>query len=246
MLGWRLGLSAIMIPALILLFYLDARAGKSAPVLLVFCLLLGMRSAYELVLLLKPRFPESSILACGLCVVALTLAAGAPHALLAENTTTEALAWIASVFSLCVVGLLAHQAWLYQEPGRRMETLGAHLLVVSYVGVLLAVTLQLRWVAGHEAGYLVLGSLVVAAKMGDTSAYTFGRLFGKRKMAPVSESRQDLGGFCGRDRWFIPVRLGLVAFCHTDVQRGLAPARLVLVAVVWRVGRADRARRRSV
>lgn len=197
MLGWRLGLSAIIIPALILLFYLDARCGASAPVLLLLCLALGVRSAYELVLLLRPRFPEVSIPACGTCVIVLTLAAWGPHLMGTTNATPEALAWVASVMALCVAGLLAQQAWLYLEPGRRMEMLGAHLLVVCYVGLLLAVTVQLRWVAGAGAGYLAIGSLVVATKMGDTSAYTFGRLFGKRKMAPILSPGKTWAGFFG-------------------------------------------------
>lgn len=197
MLGWRLGLSAIIIPALVFLFFLDARCGKSAPVLLVLCLALGMRSAYELVLLLRPRFPEVSAGACGICVAAVVLAAWAPHLDGAANATTEALASVASVFAVCVAGLMAHQAWLYREPGRRMEELGAQLLVVSYVGLLLAVTVQLRWVAGVEAGYLAIGSLVVATKMGDTTAYTFGRLFGHRKMAPILSPGKTWAGFAG-------------------------------------------------
>lgn len=197
MLGWRLGLSAIIIPALILLFYLDARCGASAPVLLALCLALGLRSAYELVLLLRPRFPDVSIPGCGVCVAALALAAWTPHLIGTANATAEALAWVACVMAPCVAGLLAHQAWLYREPGRRMEMLGAHLLVVCYVGLLLAVTVQLRWVAGAEAGYLAIGSLVVATKMGDTTAYTVGRLFGKRKMAPILSPGKTWAGFGG-------------------------------------------------
>jgi phosphatidate cytidylyltransferase len=73
----------------------------------------------------------------------------------------------------------------YREPGQSMETLGAELIAVAYVGLLISVTAQLRWVAGADAGYLVLGSLVIAAKGGDIMAYTFGRLWGRRKMVPI-------------------------------------------------------------
>lgn len=197
MLGWRLGLSAIMIPAVILLFYLDAGFGEPAPVLLALCVALGLRGAYELVLLLKPRFPEVSALTCSICVTALILAAWAPHVFREPNATALALAAVASVFAVCIVGLMALQAWTYREPGRQMEMFGAHLVVLSYVGLLLSVTVQLRWVAGADAGYLALGSLVVAAKMGDTSAYTFGRLFGKRKMAPWLSPGKTWAGFLG-------------------------------------------------
>jgi phosphatidate cytidylyltransferase len=78
-----------------------------------------------------------------------------------------------------------------------MESLGGHLLIVSYVGMLLAATVQLRWVAGAELGYLALGSMVIAVKMGDTGAYTFGRLFGKRKMSPKLSPGKTWAGFVG-------------------------------------------------
>ncbi len=73
-----------------------------------------------------------------------------------------------------------------------MEILG-----VCYLGLLLAVTAQLRWVAGAQAGYYVLGSLVIAAKSGDIGAYTLGRLFGKRKMIPRLSPGKTWMGFWG-------------------------------------------------
>jgi phosphatidate cytidylyltransferase len=66
-----------------------------------------------------------------------------------------------------------------------METLGSEILVVAYIGLLLAATAQLRFSYGGKVGYLALGSLVIAAKCGDIGAYTLGRLFGKRKMVPL-------------------------------------------------------------
>jgi phosphatidate cytidylyltransferase len=78
-----------------------------------------------------------------------------------------------------------------------METLGAELMIVSYIGVLLGVAAQLRWVAGDEAGYLVIGSLVIVTKGGDVGAYTFGRLFGKRKLVPLLSPGKTWAGAGG-------------------------------------------------
>ena len=78
-----------------------------------------------------------------------------------------------------------------------METLGAELLIVSYIGVLLGVVAQLRWVAGADAGYLVMGSLLVVTKGGDIGAYFFGRLFGKRKMVPHLSPGKTWAGAVG-------------------------------------------------
>ena len=98
---------------------------------------------------------------------------------------------------MSVLGLFALEAMRFRKPGHSMESLGANLLTVAYCGVLLAVTAQLRWVQGAHAGYLLLGSLVVSAKIGDIGAYTLGRLFGKRKMAPHLSPGKTWAGFGG-------------------------------------------------
>lgn len=197
MLSWRVGLSVIIVPALIALFYFDAQAGPSAPILLALTLVLGLRCTREMVLLLRPRFPEVRTRACGACVTAVLLAGWAPHWWGDGDAAGSALAGIAVSFVLCVIGLFALEAWRYHGAGRRMETLAGQIMTVAYVGLLLAVTAQLRWVAGAAAGYLALGSLIIAVKMGDTTAYTCGRLFGKRKMAPTLSPGKTWAGFSG-------------------------------------------------
>ena len=55
MLRWRLVFGPILIAAFIGLFTLDARSGPTAPYLLAICLLLGFRSVWELVVLMRVR-----------------------------------------------------------------------------------------------------------------------------------------------------------------------------------------------
>ena len=86
------------------------------------------------------------------------------------------------VFSLSFLVLFFSEAMRYQHPGKSMESLGAELLILCYVGILFSFTVQLRWVAWTEAGYLALGSLVVAAKGGDIGAYFLGKFWGRRKL----------------------------------------------------------------
>ncbi len=198
MLGWRLLVSAVLIPAFVGLCYLDARLGSSAPVLLGLSLLIAVRSCWELVGLFRtrsfePRFGETALLSC-----LLVASAWLPH-IEALNGLDRAGIDSALVFALAVLWLLASNAFRYREPGKSMETLGAELLIVSYAGLLLCLTARLRWVGGGEAapGYYALGSLVVAAKCGDIGAYTFGRLFGRRKMAPLLSPGKTWAGFLG-------------------------------------------------
>lgn len=189
-LGWRLTLSAVIVPSLFGLFWLDNQAGwfgTTAPVLLALCLALALRASWEAVTLLTTRNLSPNWPLTAACCIVVILAGWLPHLMastLIPLADQEPLSLIAIAFTLSVLVLFFAGAWRYREPGRSMERLGAELIVVGYVGLLLATTSQLRWTAGADAGYLVLGSVVIAAKMGDIFAYTFGRLFGKRKMAP--------------------------------------------------------------
>ena len=185
MLGWRLFLSSILIPLLFGLFYFDHKIGESAPILFVFCLLLALRSVWELVELLRNRFSEIHFPFTVLCTLGIIAATWVPH----WTTWGDSSAMVSSEFTLVafvssVLLLLFLAAIRYREPGENLETLAAEILIVSYIGLLLSVTAQLRWVAGSQAGYLAIGSLIVAAKCSDSCAYFSGRLWGKKKMAP--------------------------------------------------------------
>ncbi|HEV3300634.1 MAG TPA: phosphatidate cytidylyltransferase [Planctomycetaceae bacterium] len=202
MLGWRLLVSAVLIPAFVGLCYLDARLGPSAPVLLCLTLLIAVRSAWELVGLFHARSFRPSFVETALLSSLVVASAWLPH--------VEALRWLdragidsGLVFGLCILWILASNAIRYRAPGQQMETLGAELLIVSYAGLLLCLTAHLFWVEPRlvtlktHPGYYVLGSLIFAAKCGDIGAYTFGRLFGRRKMAPLLSPGKTWAGFLG-------------------------------------------------
>jgi phosphatidate cytidylyltransferase len=199
MLAWRLLVSAILIPVFAVLFYLDQRAGESAPVLLAIALAIAVRSAWELAQLFRVRSFEPSFVQTAFLSSAVVISAWVPHvsSAIPAKGPFDTLGLPLFVFAISVLWLLASNAARYREPGGRMETLGAELIIVAYVGVLLALTAELRWVAGAQAGYLVLGSLIIAAKCGDIGAYTLGRLFGRRKMAPRLSPGKTWAGAVG-------------------------------------------------
>ncbi len=198
MLGWRLVMSAILVLAIVAMFWLDQKLGTSALILLTFCLFVAVRNAYELSDLLsvrniRPHFPVTACLSC------LVVLAGWGH-LYSSSWTTGVLAslgWIAAalIFSFCA--LLTLEAMEFHTPGRSMESLGGNLLTVFYAGGLIAVTAQLRWLPNPQTGYFAIASMIIAVKCGDTMAYAFGRLWGKRKLAPILSPGKTRMGLVG-------------------------------------------------
>ncbi len=201
MLGWRLVMSAILVPAIIALFWLDHKLGTSAFILLGCCLFIAVRNAYELTDLLKVRSIQPSFYATA-TLSSLVVFAAWCHLYFAKSgvdTTSSllnSLGWIGAAFTLSFLGLLAFEATRFREPGRSMESLGGNLLTVFYSGGLIAVTAQMRWFPNPQLGYFAIASMIICVKSGDTFAYGFGRLWGKRKLAPIlSPGKTQMGLF---------------------------------------------------
>lgn len=200
MLGWRLTVSAILIPCILLLFWWDSSLGNGAPVLLVLCLGLAVRSAWEMSSLLKTRALQPTFELVAVCNIALIFAAWS-HVRWQQLLPSDTLALLASLgvigltLTICLLVLMVWQCVRYRKPGHSMESVGADLLTVCYSGGLLALLAQFRWFPSPELGYFAIASVIIPAKAGDIMAYTMGRLFGKRKMVPtLSPGKTWMGG----------------------------------------------------
>ncbi len=203
MLVWRIILSLVLSSVLAGLFWFDHHCGASAPVLLVFTLLLAARANWELVELLKTR---NARLSYGLTLTgtSLIIAASWRPAFVdwrggenAAESTLASLGFISIALTAVVLLMFVAGAIRYRRPGNNMETLAAELTSVCYVGLLLAMTAQLRWVAGAPLGYYALASVIVAAKSGDIGAYVFGKNLGGPKMAPLLSPAKTWAGAIG-------------------------------------------------
>lgn len=220
MLKHRLLMSALLIPATVGLFAWDNHLGPGAPLLLVLVLLISARCVWELVHLARgvgfhPNF-WLSLLGSWLMI----LAAWSPvwhrrsdWQRWALQFDPEHIRFLLPAGGVVIVVILCNAVFRFSRleshrqsasdvprRGWQLATLSVELFIVAYAGVLLALTAQLRWTAHPlddvvNIGYFALAAMVIAVKMGDVGAYTFGRLIGGPKMTPqLSPGKTWAGG----------------------------------------------------
>jgi phosphatidate cytidylyltransferase len=196
----RLTVAPVLIAALILIFWGDARAGTSAPGLLALALLLTVRSTWEYVDLVRhrglaPRFPL--LAGCAAAVVAANWLAVPFPSLASADVPLARFGPPMLVLGLMVMLLFGNALKRYESPGGNLERLGIEVLGLAYLGVLISATVQLRWVAGPGLVYLPLASVVVVTKCGDTAAYFAGHAFGGKKLSPLISPGKTWAGAVG-------------------------------------------------
>ena len=200
MLIWRLILGPLIILAALGIFTLDYQIGESAPLFLVVCLALCLRSVWELHQLFKTRAFETVFWLPALCTGLIIAANWIPHWSTTVAQKLDPLGNLGPAFlalAISVTLLFLHATSKYRAPGHTIETLGAEILMICYVGVLASLTLQLRWVQGPDRGYIPFASLIVVTKAGDISAFFIGRMFGRSKLIPLVSPGKTWAGFRG-------------------------------------------------
>ncbi len=200
MLRWRLLLGALLIGALIGLLWLDYHASPPAMALFVLVLVFGLAAAQEVVSLLATggyRPHPGAIYAGTLLVIASN---AIPLFLLSvpDDRPLERLAWPLLAFTIFgVLGPLVVEMIRYRQPGGVMVNVALATFGIAYVGLLFSFSLHLRVLGGPRAGMVALAALVIVVKMGDTGAYTVGRLIGRHKMAPLISPGKTMEGAGG-------------------------------------------------
>ena len=223
----RLISAAVLIPGFLGLCWLDHAAGPRAPALFAAVLLVAWKATGELIRLFPPPAappapeadapadywadpdrarPSYRVAGCGVTLA--LLGAWVPHwlprtvdpALPPTNPLTGLGGVAIGVAAGCVVAAV-WRVLRFDRPGGHGPGLAAECFAALYVGGLLAVAAQLRWVGGGSAGYLAIGSLIAAAKCGDTGAYLTGRALGKRKLIPRVSPGKTWAGAVGALAW---------------------------------------------
>ncbi len=199
MLRWRLLLGAVLIAALVALFWIDLHTSPPAAWLFFLALGAGAAAAQETVSLFAAagHRPSAGAIYGGTMAV---LASNAIPLFLWPAPEEQALArlgWPLAAFVLSLLAVLIVEMWHYRQPGGSMVRAALATFTIAYVGLLLSFAVQLRVLGGAADGMVRLIALIVVVKMGDTGAYTAGRLFGRHKMAPLISPGKTLEGAAG-------------------------------------------------
>jgi phosphatidate cytidylyltransferase len=202
MLRWRMLLGVLIIAALIALCWLDHRASLPGvwllPLAVVAAVLatqevLGLAAAAGLRPLRCTVYFGNVLLVAGAWLVPLAQhwRTGSPFLSTASTQTAEMS--MLSALSIAIILVVLGEMWRYEKPGGNTANLAAGVFSLVYVGLLLcfAVQLRLAWGVGAMAAW------VIVVKMGDTGAYTVGRLIGRHKMAPRISPGKTIEGAAG-------------------------------------------------
>lgn len=209
MLRWRLLLGTLIIGLLCFLgwadWYLEERihiAGLGLCPLLLVLLVLCCAELITLSRLAGARPQRLLVYLCTLLVVMMSwlapIASGwavghelGPRMKFLVHATCGSWAFATLGFSLILVFLT--EICRFKRPGVSLIHVAATMFTIVYLGLLSVFLIQIRLVGG--IGYLV--TFLLTVKMGDTGAYTIGRLFGRTKMAPSLSPGKTIEGAVG-------------------------------------------------
>jgi phosphatidate cytidylyltransferase len=223
LLRWRILLGALLIAALIGLLWLDFHASPPAPWLFLLALGFGLAAAQEVVSLLAAAGyrPLAGVIYGGTALVISSNAIPLFWFPVSDSHPLERLGWPLLAFTIfAVLAALVGEMRRYRQPGGVIVNVALAIFAVAYVGLLLSFALQLRVLGGPNPGMVALAALVIVVKLGDTGAYTVGRLFGRHKMAPLISPGKTMEGAAGAllfsclGAWFSFTYLPLWMHCN--------------------------------
>jgi phosphatidate cytidylyltransferase len=203
MLRWRLLLGTLIVAALTGLCWLDRASAVPGVVLLPILVIFALLGSQEILGLLRGcgLQPVGWVVYAGNLLVAVApwqavwMAHGRTARVLAESAPSAGdFAWPSMLaLALAVIALLVAEMWRFRSPGGVTANLAAGLLALVYVGLMLSFVVQIRLAWGVGA----MAAMLIVVKMGDTGAYTVGRLFGRHKMSPHVSPGKTLEGAAG-------------------------------------------------
>jgi len=106
----------------------------------------------------------------------------------------------AYIFGAFVLSAFLFEMYRYRATGHSVTKIAHGMFVVCYLGILPSFFLKLRWL--HIPGTpdttgLMMTLAIFVPKLGDVSAYFFGRAFGRNKLTPLLSPKKTWEGFIG-------------------------------------------------
>ncbi|MCE5269342.1 MAG: phosphatidate cytidylyltransferase [Planctomycetaceae bacterium] len=187
MLRWRLLLGTLIIAAMAWLCWLDAHAATPGVWLLPLAILAAMLGTSETLRLLDAAGMRPARWAA---YVGNLLLVFSGWERLAEGSRP---AWDVAAMAAAVFAVFVAEMWRYRKPGESLANIAGGIFALVYVGVMLRFAIWLRL----EYGIGALAAWIIVVKMGDTGAYTVGRLIGRHKMAPLISPGKTIEGALG-------------------------------------------------
>lgn len=203
MLRWRLFLGTLIIAALVAICWLDYRATMPGVWLLpvaVVAVVLATKEVLDLSALAGLRPLRWTVYVGNVLLVCSSWAAVLQwsdklwqmNGMLYGKTCLWTLAML-SALGIGVLLVFLGEMCRYRKPGGNIANLATGIFALVYVGVLMCFAVQLRFFWGIAG----LATWVIVVKMGDTGAYTVGRLIGRHKMAPAISPGKTIEGAFG-------------------------------------------------
>jgi phosphatidate cytidylyltransferase len=198
MLRWRLLLGVLFIGLLVGLFWLDLRLPMPGTCLFPLAMLLALAAAGELIGLFAAAgmHVRSGVVYAGTLLVVLSNAVPLfVPTLLAGRL--ERLEWPCLAIVAALGMVFVAEVFDFRQPGGISVRMGLETLAIVYLGGLVSFVIQLRVVEPANPGLAPLVALISVVKLCDTGAYTFGRLFGRHKLAPKLSPGKTIEGAVG-------------------------------------------------
>jgi phosphatidate cytidylyltransferase len=193
MLRWRLILGTLIVAVLIGLCWLDARAAVPGVWLMpvvVLAAILGTQETLDLLAAAGLRPVRSIVHGVNLFEIVF------PWLLWTKYHDAAGFSmniWTIGGIAVPLFALFLAEIRRYRKPGESIANLAGGFLAWAYIGLTLSTAVTFRILAGIG----VMAAWIIVVKMGDTGAYTVGRLFGRHKMSPLVSPGKTIEGAIG-------------------------------------------------
>lgn len=199
MLHWRLILGSVFIAALVGLFWLDATLAQPGIILFFFAVSLTVMASGEYIRLTQfTGFHSRAISVYGGSLLVVLLS-GVPYfwPLDLFHTPFAPLGWAYLTWMIvCLLAVIIEIA-AYRDGKNNVLDLGLTVLGIFYIGLLMSILVQLRFVGGELWKGLPLVALLITVKFGDIGAYAVGRTLGRNRAVPQLSPGKTVEGFIG-------------------------------------------------